>query len=361
MTDQKWSALAKKIEPGWGPERDRSTRVGLAQRALRRRTAMRASTGLALLTLVVGWGAFVSLRSRAPGDPSSLARATAPSASAVAGAAVQVTRLSQDTLLEPMLDHPGRGFELRAGGARFTVAHDAQHPFVVVARDVVVEDVGTTFTVRYLAGDRLEVSVEQGRVKVRAQGAENEIAAGGKLEVAVAPIAPAEPTEPTEPEKPSNAPTGPALSPWRPLAEKGQYDEAHAALKKAGPNAVRDEAADLLLAADVARLGGYPAEALPYLERVVRAHASDPRSGLAAFTLGRVLLDELGRPGEAADAFARARAAGGPLAEDALAREVEAASRAGDITRSRELAREYQARYPKGRRAKAVAKFGGLD
>lgn len=355
MTDQKWSALAKKIEPGWGPERDRAARAFLAQRALRRRTAMRASSGLAVLMLIVGSVAFVSLRAQAPGGRSSLARPPAPSVSAVASDAVQVTRLSQDTVLEPMPDHPGRGFELRAGGARFTVAHDAQHPFVVVARDVVVEDVGTTFTVQYLAGDQLEVSVEQGRVTVRAQGAENEIATGGKLQVALAPIAPA------EPEKASNAPTGPTLSPWRPLAERGQYDEAHAALKKAGPNAVRDDAADLLLAADVARLGGYPAEALPYLERVVRAHASDPRSGLAAFTLGRVLLDELGRPGEAADAFARARAAGGPLAEDALAREVEAASRAGDVTRSQELAREYQTRYPKGRRTKAVSKFGGLD
>jgi hypothetical protein len=74
-----------------------------------------------------------------------------------------------------------------------------------------------------------------------------------------------------------------------------------------------------------------------------------------------VLLDELGRPREAADAFARARAAGGPLAEDALAREVEATSRAGDTTRSRELAHTYQHLYPSGRRAKAVSRFGGLD
>ena len=34
---------------------------------------------------------------------------------------------------------------------------------------------------------------------------------------------------------------------------------------------------------------------------------------------------------------------------------------AGDITESRDLAREYQSLYPNGRRAKAVAKFGGLD
>jgi transmembrane sensor len=351
MTDQKWSALAKKIEPGWGPERDRSARIGLEHRAAKRRTVTSALATVAALAFVAGGAAtLVHLRAHVPTETASLAAPATPTAVAVE--AVMVTPLSPETVLEPMPDHNGRGFELRSGGARFTAPHDAEHPFVVVAGDVVVEDIGTTFTVQYLASDRLEVAVEQGRVKVRAQGAETEIAAGGMQEFAVAPVAP---------EKPSSAPTGPALSPWRPLAERGQYDEAHTALKKAGPNAVRDETGDLLLAADVARLGGYPAEAVPYLERVVRAHSRDPRSGLASFTLGRVLLDELGRPGEAADAFARARASGGPLAEDALAREVEAASRAGDTTRSRELAREYQTLYPKGRRAKAVSKFGGLD
>ena len=133
------------------------------------------------------------------------------------------------------------------------------------------------------------------------------------------------------------------------------------ALRKAGPSAVRDDTADLLLAADAARLSGHPSEAVPYLERVLRGHASDPRARLAAFTLGRVLLDELGRPREAVDAFAFARSSGGPLAEDALARQVEAVSRAGDVTRSRELARLYQRLYPNGRRAKAVSRFGGLD
>jgi hypothetical protein len=352
MTDQKWSALAKKIEPGWGPERERSARTGLERRAEKRRTVNRVGASLAALAFVAGGvGAFVHLRTHVPTETASSAR-VAPATASGAVAAVTVTPLSPEMVLEPIPDHNGRGFELRAGGARFTAPHDAEHPFVVIASGVVVEDVGTTFTVQYLSGDRLEVAVEQGRVKVRAQGAETEIAAGGRLELAISPVAP---------EKPSHSQTGPAVSSWRPLAEKGQYDEAHTALKKAGPNAVRDETGDLLLAADVARLGGYPAEAVPYLTRVVRAHSSDPRSGLASFTLGRVLLDELGRPGEAADAFARARAAGGPLAEDALAREVEAASRAGDITRSRELAREYQTLYPRGRRTKAVAKFGGLD
>jgi transmembrane sensor len=191
-------------------------------------------------------------------------------------------------------------------------------------------------------------------VKPRAPSVDTETGASDEPELSAA-------ASPSALEEPSRAPLSSSTSPWRPLAESGRYEEARAALKKAGPNAVRDETADLLLAADAARLGGYPSEAVPYLERVVRAHASDPRSSLASFTLGRVLLDELGRPREAAEAFARARKAGGPLAEDALAREVEAASRAGDTTRSRELAREYVTRYPKGRRLKAVSRFGGLD
>jgi len=352
MTDQKWTALAKKIEPAWGADRNRSVRVGLEQRTTRRRRAIGALATLATLALLIGGvETFIRLRTPAPGAAASLASQSA-SPGGAAPDAVVVTRLSPETLLEPLPDRHGRGFELRAGGARFTAPHDVEHPFVVVASDVVVEDIGTTFTVQYLPNDKLEIAVEEGRVKVRAQGTETDVAAGGRLEVAISPVLP---------EKPSHAPALPATSAWRPLAERGQYKEAHAALAKAGANAVRDETADLLLAADVARLGGFPAEAVQYLERVVHAHAKDPRSGLAAFTLGRVLLDELGRPAEATEAFARARAAGGPLAEDALAREVEAASRAGDTSRSGELAREYQRLYPNGRRARAVARFGGLD
>ena len=307
---------------------------------------------MALALVAGGVGAFMRLRPHAPAVVASLSSASAPVTDEVA--TVTVMQLSPETIVEPMPERHGRGFALRAGGARFTVQHDAEHPLVVVAGDFSIEDLGTTFTVQYVSADRLDVAVEDGRVRVRAPGVDTEITAGDKREFAVL-------SSPAATEGPGHAPPSRTSSSWRPLAENGRYDEAHTALKKAGPNAVRDETADLLLAADAARLSGYPSEAVPYLERVVRAHSSDPRSSLASFTLGRVLLDELGRPREAADAFARARAAGGPLAEDALAREVEAASSAGDTSRSRELAREYQSLYPKGRRARAVSRFGGLD
>jgi transmembrane sensor len=119
---------------------------------------------------------------------------------------------------------------------------------------------------------------------------------------------------------------------------------------------------ELLLAADAARLSGHPEAALPYLERVVDDHARDSRAPVAAFTLGGVLMQQLGRARDAEVAYGKARALSlhSSLAQDALARQVEAAHRAGDATRARALATEYLQQFPAGRRIKAVRRFGGL-
>ena len=359
MRDQMWTALGDEVEPDWTPERERAVRAAIARRATRQRAVLRTAVAVASTGLIaVGGFALVSWRSAVPVSAPLVSGAStalrAPAARSEIGIeTVTVTQLSPDTVLAPLPDLDGRGFALRAGGARFSVPHDTRRPFVVRAGDVTIEDLGTTFTVRYLAADRLNIAVEEGRVRVRAGSTDTEVPAGATLEVPVSPLAEAAPKQ--------QRPAGVVASSWRPLAERGQYDEARKALRKAGPSAVRDDTADLLLAADAARLSGHPAEAVPYLERVLRGHTHDPRAGLAAFTLGRVLLEELGRPGEAVAAFAFVRSSGGPLAEDALARQVEAVSRAGDVARSRELALLYRRLYPNGRRAKAVSRFGGLD
>jgi transmembrane sensor len=126
------------------------------------------------------------------------------------------------------------------------------------------------------------------------------------------------------------------------------------------PSVVHDDPEDLMLAADAARLSGHAAEAVPYLERVAAQHARDARAPLAAFTLGRIYLFDLGRPLEAKAAFARTRSmsgAQGALSEDALAREAEAAARAGLASEASRLAQDYLDRYPQGRRRAEVAKF----
>jgi transmembrane sensor len=111
--------------------------------------------------------------------------------------------------------------------------------------------------------------------------------------------------------------------------------------------------------ADAARADGRPADAVVPLRRVLRSHSDDPRAALAAFTLGRVLLDDLRKPGEAARAFRKARslAPRGALAEDALAREVEAWARAGQAHTARERASLYLQQYPDGHRVHAMQQY----
>jgi transmembrane sensor len=119
----------------------------------------------------------------------------------------------------------------------------------------------------------------------------------------------------------------------------------------------------LFAEADAARAAGRHAEALAKLELLTQRHPRDPRAPLAAFTRGRLLLENLGRPAHAARAFAQARALTGPtsvLAEDALAREVEALRAAGNHTLSRERAELYTRLYPAGLRLRQVRAAGGL-
>lgn len=149
---------------------------------------------------------------------------------------------------------------------------------------------------------------------------------------------------------------------WRRLARAGGYREAYDLMVAGGPQSVRDDVDDLLLASDAARLSGHPARALPYLDRVVDRHAPDDRAPMAAFTRGRIFMT-LGRSGDAAASFERALDLGarGSLHENALARAVEAHSKAGNGARAAGLARTYVARYPAGRWRNAVRTYGGLD
>jgi transmembrane sensor len=95
------------------------------------------------------------------------------------------------------------------------------------------------------------------------------------------------------------------------------------------------------------------------LARVTDKFARDKQAPLAAFTLGRVLLEDLGQPGRAADAFRRAQqlAPKGPLASDALAREADAALRAGQSDRAKQLAQRYLEAYPEGPHAQRLRKL----
>jgi transmembrane sensor len=249
---------------------------------------------------------------------------------------------------------------LVAGAADFVVAAGPSHRFRVSGGAVSVQTFGARFAFARF-GDAAQVDVTEGTVRVSWPGGERSLGRGesGRFPPD-SPPARAQAAEPM-PRRPMHA--HPAPPSWRDLAHDGDYDRAYQALSRADAKPLRDEPEELLLAADVERLSHHPAEAVAPLEKLLRDHRADPRAPLAAFTLGRVQLEELGRPREAAQAFADAEALkpGGPMEEDAVAREVEAWSRAGEAARARELAADYVRRFPEGRKLRSVRRFGGLE
>jgi transmembrane sensor len=177
------------------------------------------------------------------------------------------------------------------------------------------------------------------------------------------PATPVSVAQTVKPRKPSVQVHAVEVAGWRELARDGEIDRAYVELSRPDAQPVRDIPDELLLAADVERLSHHPAEAVAPLRQLVREHADDSRAPLAAFTLGRVLLDDLGRSAEAADAFAAADklAPAGPLAEDAVAREVESLARSGNSAGARRAAEQYVARFPDGRKLRSVRRLGGLE
>lgn len=358
------------IDPGWD-----AAHTAQAQRAFHARLERRRRARIAaIVALPVAAAAVIAL---AWPRPAPLAEVHEGSIHFWDGSsAVPVDGTSALRAIE--VTHQRIEVAVESGAGHFEVTPDlAERAFLVRSRDVTVRVVGTAFTVA-AEGERTRVTVDHGRVEVTWTGGHALLEDGearlfppAEVEAPVAPVE-AEPVEPTEIEpteteptetdevEATEPPTEPAANNrWRRLAERGEFGEAFDALDGA---VVRDRPEELLLAADAARLSGHPRESLPYFQRVLRDHPGDPRAPLAAFQMGRVLLSDLGRPRDAAAAFARARSAGdASMAEDALAREVEAWAAAGEAERARTRAEEYLARFPSGRRAVAVRRFGGLE
>lgn len=261
---------------------------------------------------------------------------------------------------------------LHGGAVDFDVTHGLPRLFRVSAGHVIVEVLGTSFTVS-VRDETVRVAVNRGRVRVSGKDVLRDLGAGESAtfvesstreRTPPSPRAPAEPGPTAERSASSDPPQSTRRDPgddsgWRALAQAGEFDAAYEVMRR--ETDIADAPEDHLLAADVARLSGHPEEALDHLGRVVSDHPQDPRAPLAAFTLGRVLLVQLGRAREAADAFRQARsmAPEGSLAEDALAREVEASAQAALHDRARVLAVEYIARYPAGRWLKSVRSVAG--
>jgi transmembrane sensor len=268
-------------------------------------------------------------------------------------------------------------YDIRPGGAR---------RWRIESGTVTVEVVGTQFSVER-SEKSVRVEVQRGRVLVRGQGVPDTVQAldAGHALVVELPVPPSA-SHATEAAKPvpiesnamfprpasnrtdrAQAPAGtPKADDWRIAAARQDWNQAWETLGKDGiarETAHTDDVALLLSLADVARLSGHPGDSLMPLRQIVGGHPEDPRSAMAAFTLGRVLLDSLGNPVQAAFAFEKALALKLPtsLAEDAQARLVEAHKKAGAIAQAQAAAATYRSRYPAGRRRADVDRWSPVE
>ncbi len=239
---------------------------------------------------------------------------------------------------------------LHGGRARFHVEPGGPRSWTIEAGLVTVDVVGTGFSVERDEG-AVTVAVERGVVLVRGpQVPDRAVRLTATESITVrAPVeasAPAVVDEPAEPAANLVREVAPVEAVEAPSGRDGTAP---------APNA------EVLMArADEARAAGRSERAAVLLGRAM-ALRGDPAAGLAAFTLGRLELEQLDRPGRAAVAFAGALRRSLPprLREDASARLVEAYRRSGDAAAARRAARSYLSAYPEGRHVERVRAHAG--
>ncbi len=148
-------------------------------RAADRRRLLATGGILAAASVVgaVGYGA-LNLRGRVTTSKGDIRRAPLSDGSAVT--------LNTDTTIRTAFDGRMRRVDLLRGEALFDVAKDPARPFVVVAGDVRVRAVGTSFTVRAHADGQVGVIVREGVVEVwrGSQGKPVRLAAEHAVQVA---------------------------------------------------------------------------------------------------------------------------------------------------------------------------------
>jgi transmembrane sensor len=358
-----------RIDPGWdAPQMERVLdRVHRRLRAHRiRQRALGALAIAATIAVAIGGGVHYGRRTAPmamptpaaaapPATPSPSAAPASPEESVMRypdgsaafstapGTRLQIDEAMGDRVVTS-LDH---------GAARFEVVPDHDREFRVRIETVTVTVLGTIFAVDRGEGS-VHVAVRRGRVRVESPGLTTVLEAGDEGDYPFAVGAAGNPSAAA-----STALASPAAESWRALARRGRHRDAYALMHGLRPTQAKD-AEELLAAADVARLSGHPSEALPFLERVLSDFHGDSRAPLAAFGIGRILLPSA--PAGAASRFAEARALApnGAIAEDALAREVEAWSRAGIQSKAHAAAVEYLRRYPQGSRVDQVRAMGGI-
>ena len=141
----------------YGVAQGTGARDQIVKRTQWRRKLPLAMVGLALVVVSVSWLVFGDLQSRVyETTVGGRAHVVLPDGS--------VAELNSNTRIRVKFDRARREVEILRGEALFTVEHQADRPFEVIAAGVTARVVGTQFSVRLREDDRVETLVKQGRV-----------------------------------------------------------------------------------------------------------------------------------------------------------------------------------------------------
>jgi len=332
-------------------------RLSVAQSARPRRASFVVLSAAALVLLLIGgfWlrrpasGTALALEGRAV--PNALSAAERPRTFAFAdGSQLELATFTDLHLLA----NDGHTFmtALARGRTTFDVRPGGPRRWIVEAGFATVEVLGTRFIVER-DGASVRVEVERGSVLVRSgllSGGSVRLTAGQKLVVTAPSAAGSAPA--------TIAPAAPPLAASTPVAPSAAAAGATPPLVPSAKGGASADAVDRALeAADSARRRHEPSEAARALEAALAAAGpSDKRRGLAALSLARLIVAS--EPDRAArvlrDSFG---AVPKGLQEDALARRVEAESRAGHFAEASRLGAEYERRFPAGQRLNEVRRW----
>lgn len=318
-----------------------------------------AAVGVVLLSAFVIW--FASTRTLSAG-PLRDARGQLPNR--LNGALSTTTLLSDGSRIEldsdselEVLDNDSSNFScvLRKGRGIFEVKPGGPRHWRVETSLVLVEVVGTRFIVERRA-EQTRVNVERGSVVVRGDRVPDGVQklAAGQALVVTPPLRAAATLAAPAP-APAPAVSESALASAAP--REGTSVARVPVIAPQAPAAPRAPT-DLLQSADEQRRRGDVRGAIQTLRAAVIS-AEPSRRAIAAFTLGKLLLDSAGQASEAERAFRTCLRLSPPssVAEDALARLVEAQGRSGKVDAARATARQYEQRYPSGRRLADVQRW----
>jgi TolA-binding protein len=400
-------------ELGTGPEparREIQRRAVMALASERPKSRVRSLALASLATILVAVGTFILLKVLVPkpitfwvGDQT---RAAEEGAWLQASAAALPIRFADGTRVELQKGASARVFAsdredvrvvLSQGKVEAKIEEKTQGRWMVEAGPYDIVALGTVFDVSWESDPLLlEVFVQSGRVQVKGPGIQavgvrlqprdrlRLSKTGGRFSLLVenvpeAPPTPPQPEEVSEREeaiqavKLQSVTRPPARPPreddavsaakvaaldrhrpetWQDLCDLGRYADAMRMAEHDGLDRLLTtlDDAQLWRLADAARYTGRGKLAKEALLSVRRRFRSSWRARVAAFLLGRVAIEMLNDPREAAGWFKiyLQEDPSGPLAEEALGRRIGTCRQAGMKAESCRVAAEYLDRYPQG-------------